>query len=327
MFFLILDKIETLFFISIIILINEKMSTKQRIENKFICTYCKKIYLRKAYYNNHLLTCKLSRFASDCGNNNSVNNNNFANSNTKHANNESVTSDSFTGESVNNANSSAINIDSLKKDMTMSNLFAMVIMLYNKYEKLESEYTELKKYVAITKNKINILDYLNENFKCDYMNMTSGGNNITKFMDELVITQEQLDKIFKYDYVDGIFNIICEYITKLNVKNILIPIKCFNTKENVLYIFDGQLWLIMDDVYLRKFIKSFDKKILTMFVEWKKSAEKTIDTEIFGEIYIQNMKKVIGGNYEKKNPALMIKNRLYKHLKVDLQNIVHYDFA
>ena len=146
-------------------------------------------------------------------------------------------------------------------------------------------------------------------------------------MDELVITQEQLDKIFKYDYVDGIFNIICEYITKLNVKNILIPIKCFNTKENVLYIFDGQLWLIMDDVYLRKFIKSFDKKILTMFVEWKKSAEKTIDTEIFGEIYIQNMKKVIGGNFEKKNPALMIKNRLYKHLKVDLQNIVHYDFA
>ena len=274
-----------------------------------------------------MVTCKLSRFASNCGNNKSVNNNNFANSNTKHANNESVTSDSFTSESVNNTNSSAINIDSLKKDMNMPNLFAMVIMLYNKYEKLESEYSELKKYVAISKNKINILDYLNEHFKCDYMNMTSGGNNITKFMDELVITQEQLDKIFKYDYVDGIFNIICEYITKLNVKNILIPIKCFNTKENVLYIFDGQLWLIMDDVYLRKFIKSFDKKILTMFVEWKKSAEKTIDTEIFGEIYIQNMKKVIGGNYEKKSPLAMIKNRLYKHLKVDLQNIVHYDFV
>ena len=226
-----------------------------------------------------------------------LNNNNFANANAKHANDESVTSEFINSGSVNNANTSAsaINIDSLKKDINIHNLFAMVIMLYNKYEKLESEYCELKKYVTITKNKI--------------------------------IAQEQLDKIFKYDYVDGIINIICEYITKLNVKGSLLPIKCFNTKENVLYIFDGQLWLIMDDVYLRKFIKSFDKKILTMFVEWKKSAEKTIDTEIFGEIYIQNMKKVIGGNYEKKNPALMIKNRLYKHLKVDLQNIVHYDFV
>jgi hypothetical protein len=39
------------------------------------------------------------------------------------------------------------------------------------------------------------------------------------------------------------------------------------------------------------------------------------------------MKKVIGGNFEKKNPAIMIKSRLYKHLKVDLQSIVRYDFV
>ena len=69
------------------------------------------------------------------------------------------------------------------------------------------------------------------------------------------------------------------------------------------------------------------KKILTLFVEWKVSAEKSIDSEIFGEIYIQNMKKVIAGNYEKKNPALMIKSRLYKHLKNDLKSIIHYDFV
>ena len=107
----------------------------------------------------------------------------------------------------------------------------------------------------------------------------------------------------------------------------LIPIKCFSNKENVLYMFDGSVWSISDDVNLRKFIKYFDKKILTQFVLWKTDAEKLFDTDTFGEIYIQNMKKVIGGNFEKKNPALMIKNRLYKHLKVDLQNIVHYDFA
>ena len=63
----------------------------------------------------------------------------------------------------------------------------MVILLYNKYEKLESDYTELKKYVAITKNKINILDYLNENFKHDYMNVCSDGNNITKFITGFII--------------------------------------------------------------------------------------------------------------------------------------------
>jgi hypothetical protein len=280
------------------------MNTSQRVENKFICTYCKKIYIRKTSYNNHLIKCKLCRFSSNCGKTES----------------ESETASEF----VKSDSESVVTMDSLKKDLTIHNLFAMVIMLYNKYEKLESEYNELKKYVNVTKNKINILDYLNENFKHDFMNMDAGGTNITKFIDELVIGEDQLQKIFKYDYVDGIFNIICDYI---NVKGSLVPIKCFNTKENVLYIFDGELWLIMDDNYLRKFIKSFDKKILTKFVEWKKIAEKTIDPEIFGEIYIQNMKKVIGGNFEKKNPAIMIKSRLYKHLKVDLQSIVRYDFV
>ena len=43
------------------------MNTSQRSENKFICTYCKKIYIRKASYNNHLIKCKLCRFSSNCG--------------------------------------------------------------------------------------------------------------------------------------------------------------------------------------------------------------------------------------------------------------------
>lgn len=255
------------------------------------CIYCNKKYIRKTAYNNHLLKCKFAR----CSYKSKV-----------------LPSESLT-------------LESLSCDVNIDNLFTMVIMLHNKYEKLESDYNELKKYVNVVKNKINILDYLNQNFKHDYLD--GAGSNINNFMANLVLKQDHLQKIFKHDYVDGIFNIICEYIDMLNVKGTLLPIKCFNSKENVLYIFDGLQWIIMDDSYLRAFIKSFDKKILTLFVEWKVSAEKSIDPEIFGEIYIQNMKKVIAGNYEKKNPALMIKSRLYKHLKIDLKSIVHYDFV
>jgi len=260
------------------------------------CSYCNKKYVRKSAYNNHLIKCKYA---------------------TKQYKSKPYKSDALVLETE------SITLESLSRDVNIQNLFTMVIMLHNKYDKLESEYNELKKYVSVVKNKINILDYLNENFKHDFLR---DGANIKNFMANLVLQQDHLQKIFKYDYVDGIFNIICEYIDTLNVKGTLLPIKCFNNKENVLYIFDGEQWIIMDDAYLRVFIKSFDKKILTLFVEWKASAEKTIDAEIFGEIYIQNMKKVIAGNYEKKNPALMIKNRLYKHLKNDLKSIVHYDF-
>lgn len=100
---------------SIIILINEIMTTKQRLENNFICAYCNKTYVRKSSYNTHLVKCKLCRFASDCGNNKSVNTINFTNSSSEHVNTESLTNDSVNSESANNANSSAINIDLLKR--------------------------------------------------------------------------------------------------------------------------------------------------------------------------------------------------------------------
>ena len=163
------------------------------------------------------------------------------------------------------------------------------------------------------------MDYLNQHY--------STGLTISQFLDSIIFNQETLNKIFKYDYVDGIFNILIDTIEGLNSAQMLIPIKCFSNKENVLYMFDGLVWVIVDDANLRKFIKYFDKKILTQFVLWKTDAEKLFDSDTFGEIYIQNMKKVIGGNFEKKNPLSMIKSRLYKHLKVDLKNIVHYDFV
>ena len=261
-------------------------------KNNFTCAYCNKIYIRKTSYNNHMLTCKLARYSCNISN---------------------------------NENTNLTDIDSFKtNDININNLFSMVIMLHNKYEKLESEYAELKKYVNITKNKINILDYLNENFKNEFIN---SDNNINKFINDIIIDETMLDIVFKYDYVDGIINILTHYIEKFKKSGSLIPIKCFNNKENILYIFDNDSWIIMDDVNLQTFVKSFDKKLLLQFLNWKIQAEKSLDSEVFGEIYIKNMKKVIAGNFEKKNKFVMIKNKLYKYLKADLKSIVQYEFV
>ena len=88
------------------------------------CAYCNKKYIRKTAYNNHLLKCKFAR----CSNKSNV-----------------LPLESLT-------------LESLSRDVNIQNLFTMVIMLHNKYDKLELEYNELKKYVNVVKNKINILD-------------------------------------------------------------------------------------------------------------------------------------------------------------------------
>jgi len=103
------------------------MTTKQRIENKFICAYCNKTYVRKSSYNTHLVKCKLCRFASDCGNIKSVNNINFTNSSSEHVNTESTANDSVNIGSANNANSSNNASGSSTVTITQSNDGALQI--------------------------------------------------------------------------------------------------------------------------------------------------------------------------------------------------------
>ena len=216
----------------------------------------------------------------------------------------------------------------------------ILIDLYNKYEKLEAEHNELKKYVQITKNKINIIDYLNQNCVIDYV-------GFNEFINNIKIGDAELEIIFKKDYVDGICEIFSNYINGLNELDKRISVKAFSNKDGILYIYrdgdsgdgDGNMdgvgdmdedgkWCVMTEEYLNKFIRYFDKKILKKFLEWKTYNAAHMDYELYSELFILNMKKVIGGNFENKNKnkKMMIKNRIYKFLKVNLKNVVSYEF-
>jgi hypothetical protein len=223
---------------------------------------------------------------------------------------------------------SVLEID--KMDITTENIFKMLIILHNKYEKLEADYSELKKFVNVTKNKIDILEYLNQNCVSQFENSC-----FDTFMNAMIIDNDCLEFVFKKDYIDGVYDIIVSNIQWIKDKSLNIPIKCFNQKDGILYVFERGFgergsgsWIIMDGEYFKKLIKHIDKKLLMLFLEWKLHMESTLDAETYSEIYIRNMKKVIGGNFVKKhtNISMIIKNKLYKHLRVDIKNITTYEF-
>ena len=251
------------------------------------CSYCNKTYIRKFAYNNHIEKCKLHYYCK------------------------------------NSKPEPSINIEDISiENMPINNesIFKLLINLQNKYEKLQEDYDELKKYVTNKKSKINIIDYLNQNFyyrSFDY----------NDFINSIVISDEDLDIIFKKDYVDGFLEIITKNIEKIKYIN-NIPLKAFNIKENNIYIYNNNItsWTLLDANYLNNIIKYFDKKILALFLEWKKNNEIKFQEDQFSEIYILNMKKVVGGNFDKKNKKLLIKNKLYKYLKVNIKEITSYEF-
>ena len=261
---------------------------------------CGKKYVRKFAYNNHVLQCKLSRYCMNISHNNNNNDINLSN---------------------NDINLSNSNINLSNSDINLSNIFKLLVNLNNKYEKLQDDYDEIKKYIVYSKNKIDIIDYLNKNYNCnDY--------DFVNFIDDLIIDKTSIQKIFKLDYVDGIFNIIIDYINKIKSDGLNIPIKAFDHKEGVLYIYSKQMngWIVFDSEYYDLFIKRINKILLNLFLQWKLENESKMDDDAFSQIYVLNMKKILGSNFENKNPKIAIKNRLYKSLKSNLKNIVVYEF-
>ena len=257
------------------------------MDSKLKCSYCNKTYIRKSAYNSHLAKCKFHKI---CRTNNETN------------------------------NSENISLETMSK--SNDSLFQMLIMLHNKYEKLEKDYNLLKNHVYNTKKKIDIISYLNENYKpkdnFDFLNFTNSIN----------IANNDLHLIFKHDYIDGILNIITNAIEKATTQDNILPLKAFNHKEYVLYIYNNNLnsWKVMECIDLTTFIKYFDKKIFNLFLEWKKEAQIKMDYDTYSDTFILNMKKVLGNNFENKDKKTIIKNKLFKHIKVNLKNIVSYEF-
>lgn len=286
----------------------------------YTCHFCSKLYKRKSCFNNHLEKCRLYKY---CRNNNLDNHNNDSSINLN-----DITLD----DSINNNN----NIDLQNISFSNENIFKLLVVLFNKYEKLEADYNELKSFVNVSKSKINIIDYLNKNYeylKFDYKS----------FINTINIDREELEIIFKYDYVDGFIKILINYIEKYkynsrqyydevnNISNTYdLPIKCFNHKEGEIYIYLNHVskWCIMNDDNICYMIKYFNKRLMNNFLTWKNEISDKIEKDDnFCQTYIRNMKRVMANNFVKKNVNLLIKNKLYKVLKINFKNLVSYEFS
>lgn len=250
------------------------------------CPCCKKPYIRKSALNNHLLTCKFNMICRQ--------------------------SDLYDS----NIN---INLHSISNN----DIYKLLVNLHNKYEKLQNDYDEIKKFVNISKNKINIIDYLNQNYNCDKF-------DLNYFVSQLTFSMDDLHVVFKQNFVEGIMHILTKnietYKNQNQNQNLILPIKAFSHKDNILYVYSEYEWKIINNQEWDSFIKIFDKKLLTMFLQWKEETEIITNNEDFSRLYPVYMKKVLASSYENKNRNAIIKNKLYKLLKVNIKNIVTYDF-
>jgi hypothetical protein len=201
---------------------------------------------------------------------------------------------------------------------TNNQMFMLLLELNEKYDKLNNEVKILRKYVEKTKKKINIFDWLNEN--------CINSIDFNEWIKAINVNDLQLQNTFKNGFIDGLFYVIQQ---NLHIKNIDIhPIKCFDIKKKVFYMFCDKKWRVMTEKDITSFIRNINHKIIERFLVWKNENNEFIqEDDNFHDKYVQYMNIVLGGNKPKEYSYNIIINKLYNYLKCDLKNIIHFDFV
>jgi hypothetical protein len=193
-------------------------------------------------------------------------------------------------------------------------LYEIILEMNAKMNKMEAKMEEYEKWIQLKKRKINIVDWLNEKYK-DYPPSSS----YSGWVDSISLNRQHLEMVFEYDYVGGVVLILQSLLPPLSES---LPIKCFDKKENVLFIVgNDNKWELMSSVLFEKLMLILSKKLVKEFLNWQDENEEKIHRDDnFANTYAQNLKKVMGGNGNTSFDilGLRIKKELFKYLKVTL---------
>lgn len=201
---------------------------------------------------------------------------------------------------------------------SQTELFYLLRNVMTKCEKLESEVTKLRKYANITKKQINTLDWLNNNLTVNI--------SYSEWLKSITVTQEELLNVFKCKYIEGIYQILEKRLPIDDTLNH--PIKCFNQKNGMFFIYDDNKWSIMTMEKFTDMANTINLRLINAFYEWRaKHIEEIENDDRMHDIYTENMRIVLGETKSTTQICQRLKPKLYAYLKCDLKNIIKYEFT
>ena len=196
---------------------------------------------------------------------------------------------------------------------SVKQLYEMITVLTEKYNTVQSELDSLKRHISTKNKKLDVLNWLNEQDKPTFSWHTC--------IEQLDISVDDLHLIFKNGFVDGSFEIISNYLRREKHGDI---IKCFEQKNNIIYVFDNEWKELQMDSFKVTF-NAIYKKMLATFDEYKTENEKRLNDDQFQTEYSDNFMKLLCVNIPFENKCLRIKNKLYTNLKESFKTITEMD--
>jgi hypothetical protein len=194
-------------------------------------------------------------------------------------------------------------------------IYNIVQMLIIKNEKLEKQVEKMNTWIHNNKKKVNVNEWLNDNCKPEI--------DYDTWIEHLEINSDDMEIVINTNFMEGI-NIIIRRLTE-NLENI--PIKAFEQRDNILFIFNNNEWSIMDAEKCDMLFNKITRGLIGQLKIWQDNNKKRLFDTGFTEKYIEYVKKITGGDLTRDQQYHKIKHSFYNNLKVNIKNIVQYEFV
>ena len=207
---------------------------------------------------------------------------------------------------------------------SLRDMFTIILELTAKNSQLEQKVEELSKWADSKKKKLNVIDWLNTKYTKNI--------KYTEWLAGINITRNHLEAVFNSDMATGCYEILQSLLSVDMTEDIsneqTSPIKAFDQKENILFIYnDENKWEMLSQAMFANLMNTMSTNILTEFLKWQTENKSKMKQDDFSYKYARNVQKIMGGNLTQEQIHMRVKKDLYNYLKMNLRNVVEYEFS
>jgi hypothetical protein len=221
-------------------------------------------------------------------------------------------------------------IDSFDTCPSLNELFCYVKELTVRVSNLEKENAKLKVFANREKQKMDILQWLNEKSSCKPpMTFTIWFTSLN--------FKKCLEDVFNEGLVYGIIKMFEYGVTNISINDTQnLPIRAFSQKKNTFYIFDKVIqedgseknqWIIITNTNFDRCLKYIENRFLEELKNWYEENKLLIDNnESLKLKYFDYSDKVLGGKLNGDTRYQRVKNSVFNKISQNFKNIVEYEF-
>jgi hypothetical protein len=279
----------------------------------FGCSHCGKYYKTRVNLNKHQILCEtLTRAKKSKRNNNNNENEEF-----------------------------------LEPLPSQKQMYKIILDLALKCNHLEEKMEEMQKWVDKKKKKINVIDWLNNQYPT--LNIT-----FEQFKDSIIILKEETELILHHPFLHVFTEILNrifnqdqdqyqsqmkdqdQYQNQNQMKDQIEkanPLFAFTQKSNTIYIYcginnaDEYSWKECSKEQIAELFKDIHFKLVKSFIEWKMTNQEKINaSDSLSELYNKANIKIMDINFKEDAIFQKAKSILYNKIKMDMKALIEYEF-